>query len=522
MKVNLDALIPREDFEIKEYNLGAVSSNKSTISITDLRNSDFLYQNMRKPDFQRETSEWDPKKVCDFIQSFLQEDLIPAIILWRSAGSSVFIIDGSHRISALVAWVNNDYGDGTISKHFYNGIIPEEQRNVAQKTRNLINQTIGAYEDYVLATSNPNKVVPEIVARAKFLGALAIQLQWVQGDSKKAEASFFKINQKASPIDDTELRILKARRKANGIAARAIAKSGAGHKYWSSFSDEVQNQVELLAQNINKLLFQPNLDSPIKTLDLPIGGKLFSSQSLPLVLEFINITNNVRNKKEHGEDVYDLPDDLLGSETISFLENCKKLAQIINSNHPGSLGLHPIVYTYSANGRHKVASFFAVLALIQEFEKRNFFKKFTSVRADFEKFLLENDYFVQQIVRRYRSASNSYEHIKKFYMLIINMLLDKVVFQEIPERITKEKDFSFLSYVAFESEGREGDFSRETKSEVFIRDALNSALRCAICGGYIHKNSISIDHIQRKQDGGNNFVDNAQLTHPFCNTGFKN
>lgn len=46
--------------------------------------------------------------------------------------------------------------------------------------------------------------------------------------------------------------------------------------------------------------------------------------------------------------------------------------------------------------------------------------------------------------------------------------------------------------------------------------------RCCICSAAIHFNSISIDHIVRKQDGGLGTVDNAQLSHPFCNTGVKN
>ena len=37
-----------------------------------------------------------------------------------------------------------------------------------------------------------------------------------------------------------------------------------------------------------------------------------------------------------------------------------------------------------------------------------------------------------------------------------------------------------------------------------------------------HRNAISVDHIERKQDGGKATIENAQLTHPYCNTGVKN
>ena len=61
------------------------------------------------------------------------------------------MIDGSHRLSALSAWVNNDYGDGEISKQFYDGVIPDEQLKLAEETRKLINKKVGLYEDFKLA-----------------------------------------------------------------------------------------------------------------------------------------------------------------------------------------------------------------------------------------------------------------------------------------------------------------------------------------------------------------------------------
>jgi len=192
-KVNLDALIPREDFEIEDnHNPG---KKKETISIEDIKPDSFFFSNVRKPDFQRETNEWDAKKISDFIESFLNGDLIPAVILWRNSGGYLFVIDGSHRLSALYAWINNDYGDGKLSKLFYDGVIPDEQLEIASETRTLINKKIGSYEDYKLALTHPEKVKSEIVKRAKNLGALAIQLQWVDGGADKAENSFFKINQ---------------------------------------------------------------------------------------------------------------------------------------------------------------------------------------------------------------------------------------------------------------------------------------------------------------------------------------
>ena len=66
-KVNLDALIPRDDFETEESKVVSAGVQKHTISINDLKTGEFFYSYMRKPDFQRETSEWDAKKICNLI-----------------------------------------------------------------------------------------------------------------------------------------------------------------------------------------------------------------------------------------------------------------------------------------------------------------------------------------------------------------------------------------------------------------------------------------------------------------------
>jgi hypothetical protein len=52
-----------------------------------------------------------------------------------------------------------------------------------------------------------------------------------KGDSKKAKDSFFKINQQAAPINPTELELIQSRRIPNGLIAKAIIRSGKGHKY---------------------------------------------------------------------------------------------------------------------------------------------------------------------------------------------------------------------------------------------------------------------------------------------------
>lgn len=513
--ITLDALISREDFEVKDETSGT-TRNIATIGARDLEYDSFFFSALKKPDFQRETNEWDAKRIVSLIESFISGDLIPAVILWRSSASYTFVIDGAHRLSALAAWINNDFGDGKISKEFYDGVIPEEQILSAENTRMQVRKQIGLFSDYQLALKNPEKVEPHIVDKAKSLGALAIQVQWVEGDAKKAESSFFKINQQASIIDKTELKLLQARRKPNGIATRAILRSGKGHKYWSYFDENVQSNIQDLAKDINEILFQPSLKNPIKTLDLPVGGKNLSSQGQSLILELVNKTNDIKKSD-------DLEDDQNGTQTVKLLNKCLKVVRRLNSTHASSLGLHPAIYFYSKDGKHKPASFWTAIDFLQELEITNGYSKFTDVRAIFEKFLQSYDYVIQQIVRKYRSASKAYPYVKDLYILVIDLLHSGCEYENLLKEIKKNNSFSYITLNEEVEEGLVGtDFSRNKKSEVFIQEALQNAVKCAICGGLLHKNSITIDHIERKQDGGLGLFDNGQLAHPYCNTTYKN
>lgn len=513
-KVNLDAIIPREDFEV----IGTQNSTNlfNSISISNFTGG-FFYPFLRKPDFQRETNEWDAKKILEFIESYINGELIPAIILWRNNSGLYFVIDGAHRLSALISWIKDDYGDGEISKKFYGDSINDEHREIAEKTRKLINKKIGKYLDIINAP-NDEKPNENLIQKAKNLGAYSIQVQWVDGDAKKAEKSFFKINQQPSKIDPTELKILESRKKGNCIAARAIIRGGQGHKYWSDFSAEVQADIQKISKEIHEIIYNPILKTPVKTLDIPLGGKLVSAQSLPLILEFINMTNNIGPNFSET-----LNDDIDGSETIKYLKNARKLAWRINSVHPSSLGLHPIVYFYSNEGKHKPASFYFTLALVKELDKKNKFNDFIEVRGRFEEFLLNYDYIIQQITRKYRGAYAAIPHVVEFYIEMINRLKGKDNIYSIIEEIIKLPKYNHLTLSAtIEEKDIFSNFTTESKSEVFIKEALKNGLKCAICNGYIHKNSITIDHIQRKEDGGKGNADNGQITHPYCNTTYKN
>ncbi|MFY9895268.1 MAG: DUF262 domain-containing protein, partial [Xanthobacteraceae bacterium] len=101
-RVNLDAMIPREDFAIQEEETAIDLLRDFPIGY--LASDNAILKLLRKPDFQRETNHWSPDQVATFVASFVDNEVIPSLILWRSP-TYVFVIDGGHRLSALRAWM---------------------------------------------------------------------------------------------------------------------------------------------------------------------------------------------------------------------------------------------------------------------------------------------------------------------------------------------------------------------------------------------------------------------------------
>lgn len=510
--VNLDALISREDFEIIETNSRATSFNQN-VSVKDLERGEFFYAGLRKPDFQRETSDWTDDQLCEFIQSFIDGDLIPAVILWNS-GPYNFVIDGAHRLGALIAWINDDYGDGAISKQFFNDEIDDEQRDIANKTREKINNTVKSYSEYKKATADSKNADRDMLEKALSLGRTSIQLQWVSGGAEKAEQSFFKINQKASKINDTEIELLQSRRKAFAIASRAIMRAGAGHQYWSKFEPSVMQEIEDIAREINALIFQPKISGPIRTLDLPLIKKYNSPQTNSFIFDLVKKCNKIPSNTSRMEDDPD------GKLTVSYLKTTRKFLRRVNSSHASSLGLHPLVYFYNKRGNHIYSAILAWIDVINEIEKTpQSLKSFCYIRQDLESFLIKYKHFISGLNAKYGSGTKSYKHITKVMMLIINLLQKKESESTIVDMILG--DYPFLTKDD-EVNVTSPRFSSDIKSQIYIQETLPRSSTCAFCKGYIHQNSISFDHIVRKQDGGTGSARNGALMHPYCNTTGKN
>ncbi|MGP8216923.1 MAG: HNH endonuclease [Bacteroidia bacterium] len=166
----------------------------------------------------------------------------------------------------------------------------------------------------------------------------------------------------------------------------------------------------------------------------------------------------------------------------------------------------------------------AISKLIIEKEKvKDYFISFTIIRQKFENYLTSNKILINQIIRKYGSNKRSLPHLKDFYDNVIRLLLDKKNDQEILDFFKKEKKWDFLNPAETELTRTTGkEFSDSVKSSKVIQEENKNHKKCEICGCLIHSVVLTHDHILEKNSGGDGNLENDQLAHPFCNTGYKN
>ena len=200
--------------------------------------------------------------------------------------------------------------------------------------------------------------------------------------------------------------------------------------------------------------------------------------------------------------------------------------QIINritGNAAGSLGLHPAIYFYNERGKYSRFLFLGIGTLITERIRSNdgnFFKKFTLARSQIEAFLIENKSLIGVIVQNL-SRKQRVPKIRDLLMYLVAQ------FSSGNNVVSPSYAIAHLGLrgrvIDVVSTKTSSNFSDDTKSTIFVRKALESSLKCPICGGKLDpRKSVSYDHVIRVRDSVLGDASNGDLVHPYCNTAMKN
>ncbi len=378
-------------------------------------------------------------------------------------------------MSALIAWVKNDYGDDKTSLSFFGGRIEDEQRRIADRARKLIHKSIGSYTELQAASNNMDNISTEMRQKVGGLAANSIVVQWVGAtDSDAAEASFFKINQAAQPIDPTERRLLQSRKAANSIAARCIARGGSGYPYWKDFSEETREEIVRLGRELFETLYRPPLvTGPVRTLDIPVAGRGYNA--LPFVFDLVNLSNNLPLPEKMSSKKLGIafPPDEEGVTTLEYLNRVRSVVDSLTGKNPKSLGLHPAIYFYGQTGNFQPNAFLAAVEFVRYLDEKKLLPKFTEVRARFEKLILDNRVFVSLTISRLGSGARSLYRIRDMYIRIFENLSARKNEEEILQGLFSDPEFAHLGAAKLPSpraglqRDASGRVSNATKSAVF-------------------------------------------------------
>lgn len=503
--VNLDALLKRDDFFAETEQ----ESDTNEIRITDLEPG-ITFARLRKPDFQRETANWTPQQIVDLVETWCSGDIIPAIILWES-GSRIFVVDGAHRLSALIGWINDDFGGGSISTAVYGQNIAAHQMKLHRETHDLIAKSVGSWEDF--KQGHPSWSMK------------TLQVQWIKGRTpKQAAKAFVRINQGGTEIDSLEARILFAAKSALSVATRAIVRSGVGHPYWKHFTEEsARDRVPAIGKQIHELLYEPELKSPIRDVNVPLAGAVQSTQALRLAFDLVTTANGmvVPDSTRSNIDKEPLPDDETGSDTLNLLRRTRKVIWMVLSKEPNSFGLHPGLWFYNENGAFAPAALLNVVSWLLELKSRDRLDDFRKSRGRFEELMLDHPSLIRPATNKLGSGNRT----RKRMVSILNEALELIASNDDLETVWSlltaahpdlQKDEEKRRDVA--SRGTAGaSFSLSVKNAATLAD-LRSVPKCPLCGGLIHANGRTLDHAEKRADGGKSTAANARWVHPICNS----
>ncbi len=150
------------------------------------------------------------------------------------------------------------------------------------------------------------------------------------------------------------------------------------------------------------------------------------------------------------------------------------------------------------------------------------FPAFIKERKQFEEFLIANRTLINQIIRKYGTKTSGTNHLTNFYADVLNHLSEGGTAATVASALVKKVEYSYLQPGEEAYSGvTPTRYSTPVKSGLVVQELLRKAVRCPICQGTIPSQAISIDHKVRKKDGGQSTEENAQITHPYCNTGYK-
>ncbi|WP_321968366.1 HNH endonuclease signature motif containing protein [Burkholderia cepacia] len=560
LRVHLDHLINRQSLRYRSklanssIQSGSPSAHRSDSSIRfdDIRQKDGWFDRLVKPDFQRATCAWDSEACVTFLSSVIRRRIIPSIILWRSSENGlVYVLDGAHRLSVLRAWMIDDWGDKAGDFYEKNENL-EEIQAAAQSTRALVKASIGLFSEFEAAHAEwkgiarkggaPRLLMPirefdmamfhsDMVDSSRTLHA-----QWEDGNYDAAEESFLAINRQGERLDDVEQLLIEHRNGSLSRVIMSIASAGASGHYWPEppdAKDLPQGALEKLVGfndrcgALHNLLFVPPFDAKILDINVPFlvaPGHFRPHQHLIELLPLLTENGAVGGERLPqllSRDAHAEAQEIIVNANQLLTQLEKKLGHLGGRNTGSlSLSLVPLIYWYNRKANFVRGLFYGWCHWLLTGDDTQVQERklaVSAVRGELEDVLIRYKDEVAEVQHRAGAGLKSLSSVGAlFQKLVETLLLERGA--PAADRDEKIRQIVGAKPPSRSKAGASRSFSKGSRIEINVRELLNSAIKCEICGGVVDlKQGLQYDHKHEYANGGRSVAENGRPTHPFCN-----
>jgi hypothetical protein len=209
---------------------------------------------------------------------------------------------------------------------------------------------------------------------------------------------------------------------------------------------------------------------------------------------------------------------------LEYLANVKRVGTLVSDNgerNTESLGLDQAVYSYGAGGKFSAGAFLAALRFASELESEGRLRVFTRYRRDFEEFLVQHKFFINQIGHTKGSRTRPVESLLEMHRIVLSSLEngerdERRIVRKL-KRNPKLRELKDVTNLPRDDTKRKR-FSKAVQDAAVIRSVLDNRERCKECGARLPPSCRSKDHIEPVSEHGRGTLKNLQYTHPYCNS----
>jgi len=570
LKVYLDHLIKRDNLlykrAVKDVDPAEDRTERAShLAIRDMYGDRSKERFLRKPDFQRATWAWSPEDCVELLESVLEEQVVPSVIMWLSPDSEQYVLDGGHRISVLLAWIKDNWGDRVSSAEFNDPNLERNSKDAALRVRELMRQKgFGTFDEYKTAEErytqllnagrNPESEMDSTSVRYAKLARkwesvnIGFPILWVKGNYEKAEESFLKINKTGRQLSEWETKLVENRSSSFARTVMSIAQVHNAEHCWPRQNTEEGRDDDLKVDAILKkihglheLLFVPVYKLPIDSPKQPLFVTPRPEKKPEHLAELLTVTEGKKGQKPETEFLIQRDRNerisIIIANGLRLVDDTVDVLSNIYGASPRSLMLMPLVYFYNIQGTYVRSLLYGMIYWLNHgTENRDVLNRkliFSAHREVFEKVFLENkSLIIKRIGRRIGSGPEVTYKTARYYQGLLELLIKHD--DNIESTEFKKEHGSFIDTLRRDDKSKAEEqelvideqekesasrlFQQQHKTELQVKSFLSKFDFCEICGGrYFSGLFTQVDHIQHHAKGGKTVISNARETHPFCN-----